>query len=95
VRVVFVPLFALCNVFDTKLTVVFSSTAWPLLFMAAFALSNGYLSTLSMIYGPQRIDQSGPDSEIAGAVMILALTFGLFSGSMVAYPVSYVVVGSW
>lgn len=93
-RLVFVPLFALCNVTDSQLHVVFSSSAWPLLFMACMALSNGYVSTLAMIYGPQRIDKASSDSEIAGSVMILALTCGLFTGSMLAYPISFAVVGS-
>jgi len=91
-RLVFVPLFALCNVPETRLHVLFASTFWPLLFMALMAISNGYVSTLAMIYGPQHIDQATNDSEIAGSVMILALTCGLFCGSMVAYPV--LVVGS-
>lgn len=91
-RVVFFPLFAACNVSGSRLGVVFESSWWALLIMTLMALSNGYVSTLSMIYGPQRVEY-GPDSEIAGSIMILALTFGLFSGSMLSYFVAFVVLG--
>jgi equilibrative nucleoside transporter 1/2/3 len=91
-RVVFFPLFAVCNVSGSRLGVVFESSWWALLIMTCMALSNGYVSTLSMIYGPQRVEY-GPDSEIAGSIMILALTFGLFSGSMLSYFVAFVVLG--
>lgn len=96
-RLIFVPLFALCNVSGTRLTIVFEHSFWPIIFMAFMALSNGYLSTLAMIYGPARL-KGAPgvtvaDEEIAGSVMIFCLTFGLFTGSMLSYLVSLIVVG--
>ena len=91
-RLVFYPLFATCNVSGSRLGVVFENSWLALLIMTFMALSNGYVSTLSMIYGPQRVEP-GLDSEIAGSVMILALTFGLFSGSMLSYFVTFVVTG--
>lgn len=90
-RLLFVPLFALCNVEGSRLHVVFQGAIWPIIFMAFMALTNGYLSTLAMIYGPTRVD--GPDRDISGSVMILALTFGLFSGSMISYLITYVILG--
>jgi len=93
-RLVFVPLFAFCNVSETRLHVVFHGAIWPLTFMACMALTNGYLSTLAMIYGPSRVTASS-DAELAGSVMILALTTGLFTGSMFSYLVSYAVMGSF
>ena len=88
-RVCFVPLFLLCNIRDSNLDVhskpVFDSDLYPIIFMVTMALSNGYLSTLAMIYGPQQINPQSSDGEIAGAVMILSLTFGLASGTLLAY----------
>jgi hypothetical protein len=60
--------------------------------MVLMALSNGYFSTLAMIYGPLRVDHK--QTEIAGSVMIFSLTFGLFCGAMLAYLVEFVVTGS-
>jgi solute carrier family 29 (equilibrative nucleoside transporter), member 1/2/3 len=40
-RLVFFPLFLLCNVSGSQLTTVFTSDAWPIIFMAFFAASNG------------------------------------------------------
>jgi equilibrative nucleoside transporter 1/2/3 len=90
-RSIFVPLFVLCNVADSRLNVTFKGTFWPIIFMGCMALSNGYVSTLAMIYGPQRVHAQ--DSEIAGSVMLLALTFGLFSGSMFSYLVVFIALG--
>lgn len=91
-RLVFYPLFATCNVSGSRLGVVFENSWLALFIMTFMALSNGYVSTLSMIYGPQRVEP-GLDSEIAGSIMILALTTGLFSGSMLSYFAVFVVIG--
>lgn len=54
VRVVFVPLFLLCNVQPrSHLPVVFTNDIAPIIFMWLFAMSNGYLGTLCMMYGPR------------------------------------------
>lgn len=53
-RLVFVPLLLLCNVQPRKyLAVVFKHDAWFILFVAAFAFSNGYLASLCMCFGPK------------------------------------------
>ena len=90
-RLVWVPLFALCNVGDSQLDVLFMNRFWPSLFMAFMALSNGYVSTLCMIYAPRRVQPQ--DAETAGTIMIFMLTFGLFSGSLLSYLVLLVVTG--
>lgn len=90
-RLVFWPLFALCNVEGTRLHVLFRGVVWPTFIMTAMALSNGYLSTLAMIYGPSRVEHR--DAEGAGTVMVFGLTFGLFSGAMLSYLIRFVVLG--
>jgi len=92
-RVGFVPLFALCRVRGSRLPAAFQSSAWPLAFMAGLAFSNGYIGTLAMICGPQRVTRSGADKDMAGSVMILALTAGLTSGSGLSYLVSWAITG--
>lgn len=53
-RVVFVPLLLLCNVQPRYyLPVFFEHDSWFILFMAAFAFSNGYLASLCMCFGPK------------------------------------------
>lgn len=53
-RVIFVPLFILCNVQPREyLPVVFANDAWYIVFMIVFAFSNGYLASLCMCFGPK------------------------------------------
>uniref|UniRef100_A0A672T2V5 Solute carrier family 29 member 1 (Augustine blood group) n=2 Tax=Sinocyclocheilus grahami TaxID=75366 RepID=A0A672T2V5_SINGR len=53
-RVIFVPLFMLCNVKPRhNLPVYFSHDGWFLGFMILFAFSNGYLASLCMCFGPK------------------------------------------
>ncbi|KAL0178597.1 hypothetical protein M9458_027491, partial [Cirrhinus mrigala] len=52
-RLVFVPLFMLCNVQPrTNLPVLFAHDAWYIVFMILFSFSNGYLASLCMCFGP-------------------------------------------
>lgn len=53
-RVIFIPLFMLCNVQPRDyLPVVFSHDAWYIIFMIFFSISNGYLASLCMCFGPK------------------------------------------
>lgn len=53
-RLVFIPLFMLCNVHPrAHLPVVFHHDCFFILFMILFAFSNGYLASLCMCYGPK------------------------------------------
>lgn len=53
-RLAFVPLLLLCNVQPRRnLPVVFEHDSWFIIFMAAFAFSNGYLASLCMCFGPK------------------------------------------
>ena len=51
-RIVFLPLFAFCNALPRSSTVFFHGDYYPIVFMALFAISNGYLGSLCMMYGP-------------------------------------------
>jgi equilibrative nucleoside transporter 1/2/3 len=87
-RLLFIPAFLFCstgysreNGFD-----FFGNDVWPILFMAVFAASNGLLSSLLMMYGPQRAPPENMD--IAGTIMVTFLTFGLFTGSCLSFTVA-------
>lgn len=53
-RLVFIPLFMLCNVQPRYyLPVLFAHDAWYIIFMIFFSFSNGYLASLCMCFGPK------------------------------------------
>lgn len=90
-RVVFFPLFMMCNVRDSQLGVWFTSDAFPILFMIIFAFTNGYMASACMMLGPGAVPVK--DASIAGTIMVLSLTVGLFTGSCLSFIVAYISVG--
>ncbi|NXT71714.1 S29A1 protein, partial [Chaetops frenatus] len=85
-RVIFVPLFMLCNVKPRYyLPVVFSHDAWYIIFMIFFSISNGYLASLCMCFGPKKV--LAHEAETAGAVMAFFLSLGLALGAAVSFLV--------
>lgn len=60
-RVIFVPLFMLCNVQPrSNLPIYFSHDGWFIAFMILFAFSNGYLASLCMCFGPKWVETHPP-----------------------------------
>jgi len=85
-RVVFIPLFLLCNVVevgDSVLPVVFKHVAFPILLMVFMAFSNGYLSCLQFMEAPSRVPECLQDT--AGRMMCLFCGFGLLAGSAFSF----------
>ncbi|XP_010332242.2 equilibrative nucleoside transporter 1 isoform X2 [Saimiri boliviensis] len=83
-RLVFVPLLLLCNIKPRRyLTVVFEHDAWFIIFMAAFAFSNGYLASLCMCFGPKKVKPA--EAETAGAIMAFFLCLGLALGAVFSF----------
>ncbi|CAL8362914.1 unnamed protein product [Boreogadus saida] len=83
-RVVFVPLFMLCNVQPRSyLPVLFGHDAWYILFIVLFSFSNGYLASLCMCFGPKKVAQH--EAETAGAVMAFFLSLGLALGAALSF----------
>ncbi|KAL3971862.1 paroxysmal nonkinesiogenic dyskinesia protein [Sarotherodon galilaeus] len=84
-RVVFIPLFMLCNVQPRVIsqTVWFSHDAWYIIFMILFSFSNGYLASLCMCFGPKKVSQH--EAETAGAIMAFFLSLGLALGAAVSF----------
>lgn len=53
-RMVFIPLFMLCNVQPrSHMPVFFHHDAWYISFIILFSISNGYLASLCMCFGPK------------------------------------------
>ncbi|KAJ8359842.1 hypothetical protein SKAU_G00163670 [Synaphobranchus kaupii] len=80
-RTVLVPLFMFCNYQPRKnlSTVLFDSDLFPMLFISLLGLSNGYLGTLPMIYGPKVVPREL--AEATGVIMSFFLALGLAVGS--------------
>ena len=85
-RIAFIPLFMFCN-FQPRhhLSVVFDHDAFPIVFNVLFSVSNGYLASLCMMYGPERAPEGM--METAGATMQLFLTIGLGIGSLLSMAI--------
>ncbi|XP_067996427.1 equilibrative nucleoside transporter 3 [Melanerpes formicivorus] len=80
-RTIFLPLFILSN-YQPRAhirTVVFNRDIYPVLFTVLLGLSNGYLGTLVMIYGPKIVPKEL--AEAAGVVMTFYVVLGLAVGS--------------
>ncbi|KAM3865320.1 equilibrative nucleoside transporter 1-like [Diretmus argenteus] len=83
-RLVFVPLFMLCNVQPrSNLPVYFSHDAWFILFMILFAFTNGYLASLCMCFGPKKVPRH--EAETAGSIMAFFLSLGLALGASLSF----------
>ncbi|XP_037660350.1 equilibrative nucleoside transporter 3 [Choloepus didactylus] len=80
-RTIFIPFFVFCN-YQPRVhlrTVVFESDVYPALFTSLLGLSNGYLSTLALMYGPKIVPREL--AEATGVVMSFYLCLGLAFGS--------------
>ncbi|CAL1578199.1 unnamed protein product [Knipowitschia caucasica] len=80
-RSALVPLLMFCNYQprDHLHTVLFTHDVYPIVFNCLLGLSNGYLGTLPMIYGPKVVSRDL--AEATGVVMSFFLTLGLAFGS--------------
>ncbi|KAF0874453.1 UNC5B protein, partial [Crocuta crocuta] len=80
-RTCLLPLFVLCN-YQPRVrlhTVAFRSDLYPVLFTSLLGLSNGYLSTLALMYGPKIVPREL--AEATGVVMSFYVCLGLVLGS--------------
>ncbi|NXS39177.1 S29A3 protein, partial [Balaeniceps rex] len=80
-RTIFLPLFILSN-YQPRAhiqMVVFNLDVYPVVFTALLGLSNGYLGTLVIVYGPKIVPKEL--AEATGVVMTFYLMLGLAVGS--------------
>lgn len=81
-RIIFIPLLLSCRSQHSRFQYWLSADAFPLSIMPAFAFTNGYVSSLSMMAG----SQSG---AWAGTAMVLCLSAGLLAGSSLSFLVLF------
>ncbi|XP_049470810.1 equilibrative nucleoside transporter 2 [Panthera uncia] len=83
-RVLFVPLFMLCHVPErSRLPVLFPQDAYFITFMLLFAVSNGYLMSLTMCLAPRQVLPH--EREVAGTLMTFFLALGLSCGAALSF----------
>lgn len=88
-RVVFFPLFSLM----AKGVWTAGVNVWAPIIMIVFAFTNGYFSTIAMIFGPA---PTAPDErETASTIMSFGLNFGIFCASFFALLMLYFINGSF
>ncbi|NXT17405.1 S29A3 protein, partial [Syrrhaptes paradoxus] len=90
-RTVFIPLFILSN-YQPRThihMVIFNQDFYPVVFTVLLGLSNGYLGTLVMVYGPKIMPKEL--AEAAGVVMTFYLMLGLAVGSACSVLVVHLV----
>lgn len=90
-RSVMLPLFMFCNYQprDHLHPVLFTNDVFPVVFNCLLGLSNGYLGTLPMIYGPKVVPREL--AEPTGVVMSFFLTLGLAVGSALSVLIVHVI----
>ncbi|XP_066914502.1 equilibrative nucleoside transporter 1-like [Clytia hemisphaerica] len=82
-RIVFIPLFLMCNYEHRVLPYVFNHDFWPIIINILFSVSNGYLGSLGMMYGPKMVALEY--GETAGTMMSLFLQMGLTFGACLSF----------
>ena len=87
-RFIFIPLFALCNYRpeDRRFPVLLKHDAYPIAINILFSVSNGYLGSLCMMYGPKLVHPKY--AEISGTIMALFLSCGLALGAGLSFGVT-------
>jgi len=87
-RLVFIPLFMLCNAAPTvrDLPVVFKTDADFYALMVIFSISNGYLGNLCMMLGPKTSPDAEEQEKIA-SLLVAVLVIGIGLGSTISYPI--------
>ncbi len=76
-RFIFYPLIFLCSH-----PAIFTHSAWGIIFVFLFSISNGYLSSLVMMFGPGQVKDD--EKAAAGGLMSLFLNVGILLGSSIA-----------
>ncbi|RIA99256.1 nucleoside transporter-domain-containing protein [Glomus cerebriforme] len=85
-RIIFLPIFLMCNV-DVSgmriLPLMINNDIVYFLILWLFAVSGGYLGTLTMMTAPQ---VEGVAKDLAGTIMSFCLVLGLVFGSIFSFP---------
>jgi equilibrative nucleoside transporter 1/2/3 len=85
-RIIFLPLFLMCNVnvgSNGIFPLIINSDLIYFLILLPFAITNGYISSLTMMAAPQ---VEGVAKDFAGTIMSFGLVLGLVLGSIFSFP---------
>ncbi|GFR82655.1 equilibrative nucleoside transporter [Elysia marginata] len=83
-RLTFIPLLMMCNAQPrSHMSVLLDNDLYPIILITAMGLSNGYISTLGMSFGPLSVKDEY--LEGAGIMLALAMSLGLALGSSFSY----------
>jgi len=90
-RTALIPLIMFCNYQPRSHlhTVLFAHDVYPVVFICLLGVSNGYLGTLPMIYGPKVVPREL--AEATGVVMSFFLTLGLAVGSAISVLIVHLI----
>jgi hypothetical protein len=83
IRFAFYPVFLLL-----AKSILFKNDVWTFIFMALFAMSNGYLASLTMMGAPSYLEPN--ERERGGFLMTCFLVMGIFFGSHIALLFEYI-----
>jgi len=86
-RAALIPALLLCQVYGSRLPVVFSNAAWPAAFVVALGVSNGYVSCVAMSEAPTAAPGGAQGRHLCGQAMTVFLGAGLIAGSLLSFPV--------
>jgi len=86
-RVLFLPLFFMCNTtIGSESSLVIRNDFFSLMVQFLFAVSNGVLVSTSFMWSPQLVGTDATLQDRAGEIMTFSLSFGLLTGSLLAFP---------
>ena len=71
------------NVIETYTPVLFGNDYLYWVFQLIFAISNGYLISMALTFGPSFVEKK--DQGRAGGILVMFIGFGLFTGSMFSF----------
>ena len=89
-RIVFVPLFLMCNVVPSISasdlpSPILAHDFWPVILMFLMSSTNGFLASQDMMYGPMQVEDELQSR--AGTMMVFFLQLGLILGSVISFGV--------
>ena len=93
-RTIFVPAFMFCNIVvsDRKLPVIIDNDVVYFLIVWIFAVSNGWLGSLTMMAAPQQESiRSAAEKSLVGSVMSFSLVAGLALGGSMSFVIRSIV----
>ena len=98
IRVLLIPALLYCttNENDSSLVVFFPHDAYPIVFLALLGYTNGCVSSLGMMLGPNLVTSSNRRmKEYSSTSMVLVLSVGLLLGSVCSFGILKLGTGSW